>query len=488
MPAAAPQPAAAADAGIPNKAFTLEDAIAQALRKNFDLQIQGYTVENAKDQLAIQQAAFDPTINASVTRSLQQNASNNSTLEGEQRDPTRTNSVNGTLSVTERILPTNGNLTLSTNLARGDTNQSQVRINPAFNNGVTARLVQPLLADAGRRAATAGIDRAKLQVNIASIAYKSRVLAVISDTENSYYNLVAARETLRIRQFSLEYNQRFLEENSARRQTGVATDLDVLSAEVGLARARQQLVQAQQSVRDAEDRLLNLINDPSFEARVGPVAFDDYKGGIPNFSESYKRAREYYPETLSAEEQMKQLRIDLDTARRNQLPDLNLIAQLGYVARTNPDGYIDVIESLPREPGNNWQLGLNYSMPWGRHADKARFRIAQTQLNSQKLRLDQLEQALLVNVRSAVRAVETQLVAVEIASKGSELALRQYEQQSARFQAGLSTSRLVLQFQDDLEDARFLELSARLALRRAAAELGRLEGTSIQRFRVQLPQ
>jgi len=127
-------------------------------------------------------------------------------------------------------------------------------------------------------------------------------------------------------------------------------------------------------------------------------------------------------------------------------------------------------------------------MPWGRHADKARYRQAQNSLNSQKLRLDQLEQNLMINVRSAVRAVETQLVAVEIASKGTELATRQYEQQKARFDAGLSTSRLVLLAQDDLENARFRELSARLALRRAAAELGRLEGTSIDRFRVQLPQ
>ncbi len=489
-PAAAPtQPGSApAVQGTAEKAFTLEDAVAAALQKNFDLQIQGYNVENAKDQVVIQEAAFDPTINATATRSLNQAAANISRLEGEQREPTRRNDVNATIGVTERIAATNGNITLSTNLSRGDTNQSQVLLNPAFNNGVTARLTQPLLANAGRRAATAALERAKLQLNIASINYKSRVLAVISDTENAYYNLVAARETLRIRQLTFEYNQRFFEENQARRSTGVATDLDVLSAEVGVATARQGVVQAEQNVRDAEDRLLNLINVPNFEVRVGPVAFDDYSAGAPNFAQSYKRAREYYPDTLSAEEQIKQLQIDLATARRNQLPDLNLDARLGYSARPTSEGYFEVIENLPREPGNNWSIGLNYSMPWGRHADKARYRIAQTNLNSQKLRLDQLEQSLMVNVRTAVRAVQTQLVAVEIATKGTELATRQYDQQKARFDAGLATSRQVLLVQDDLENARFRELSARLALRRAVAELTRLEGTSLERFRVQLPQ
>jgi outer membrane protein TolC len=93
----------------------------------------------------------------------------------------------------------------------------------------------------------------------------------------------------------------------------------------------------------------------------------------------------------------------------------------------------------------------------------------------------------MLDVRIAVRAVETNLVAVEIAQKATELATRQYEQQKARFDAGLSTSRIVLQFQDDLEAARNSELSAKLNLRRAVSELRRLEGTSLQRFKVEMP-
>jgi outer membrane protein TolC len=332
------------------------------------------------------------------------------------------------------------------------------------------------------------LQRAKLGLNIATIQYKSRVLAVISDTENAYYNLVAARETLRIRQLTFQYNQKLFEENQARRSTGVATDLDVLSAEVGVANARRSIVQAEQSVRDFEDRLLNLINVSDFEVRVGPVAFDDYRGGVPSFANSYKLAREYYPETLSIEESIKQLQLDLETARRNQLPDLDLTASLGYTARATNEGYFEAIDNLPRDHGNNWSIGLNYSMPWGRHAEKARFRTAQTNLLSRKMQLEQLEQTLLVNVRSAVRAVEANLAAVEIAAKATELAARQYDQQKARFDAGLATSRQVLLTQDDLERARFDELNARLALRRAAAELNRLEGSSLNRFRVQLPE
>jgi outer membrane protein TolC len=68
----------------------------------------------------------------------------------------------------------------------------------------------------------------------------------------------------------------------------------------------------------------------------------------------------------------------------------------------------------------------------------------------------------------------------------TELAARQFDQQKARYDAGLSTSRIVVQFQEDLETARFNELSAKVALRRAVAELRRLEGSSIGRYKVEL--
>jgi outer membrane protein TolC len=483
-------PAATSTPAATEKPFTLEDAIALAMRKNFDLQVQSYTVANAKDTIAIQDAAFDPTISATARRSLNQQASTTSRLDGTlllREGPRSDNTVMSVGASLPKLPATNGSVSVTANVQRAATNSQNALVNPSFTSGVSANLNQPLLNGAGRHMATAALSRAKLGLNIANINYKSRVLSVIADTENAFFNLVAAREALRIRQFTLQSNQRLLDENQARRTTGVATDLDVLSADYGVANARRGLVQAEQTVRDAEDRLLNLINVPEFDQRVGPVAFSDYKEGVPSFAVSYKRAREYYPETLSTEQAIKQLELDLETARRNQQPDLNLTASLGYGGLATSEGYSQAISNLPQEHGNNWALGLNYSMPWGRHADKARYRTAQSNLTSRKLQLEQLEQTLLVNVRTAVRAVESNITTAEIASKATELAVRQYEQQKARYDAGLSTSRLVLLAQDDVENARFQELSARLSLRRAVTELRRLEGTSIDYFKVMLP-
>jgi outer membrane protein len=467
--------------------LTLEECIARAMKKNFDIQLQDFSTQSAKESLIVAQANFDPNLTASVNRNFSQAASATSRLDGTTLTGLSNDSTSSSLGVSNRLTQTNGTVSLTANLSRSASNSSNNFLNPSFGDSISASINQPLLKNAGRIVATASVETSKIGVSMAVLAYKSRVLTVIRDTENAYYNLVSARESLRIRQLSLDLAQKLYDENVARRNTGVLTDLDVLSAESGVANARRAVIQAQQGVSNAEDSLLQLLNADNFDDRPGPVTFPDYTAGAPSFAATYKLVRDNYPDTLSAEDQIKQLEISLAVAKKNVLPQLNLTGGLGYTGKATDQGYGHVVSDLPHDHGNNWNVGLSYSVPWGSRADKSNYRSAAINLNSQKLRLEQLQQSLLVQVRADVLAVTTNIASVEIAAKATELTLKTYEQQKARFDAGLSTSRLVLQAQDDLETARFNELTAKVSLRTAVAELHRLDGTSLQRFRIDLP-
>lgn len=488
-PAGAAQPATERPVTIaPERPFTLEEAIAIGLRESFNLQLQGLSLENAKENVVIQEANFLPTLSASATRGTTQQASSTDRLDGTGGVGRRDDSTSYSAGVQQRIPWTNGTVNISADAGRRANNSSNSTFNPQYTNGVSMTFNQPLLADFGREAALAQLENVRIAYRIQTINYKNQILNTITAIEDAYYNLVAQREALRIRQLALDSSQRLFDENQARRSTGVMTDLDVLNAEVGVARGQQSLIQQQQAVRDAEDRLLNAINAPSLDLRPGAVAFDDYRDGAPSFTQSYKLAREFFPSGMSQEENIKQLELTLRNARRTARPNVDLTARLGYTARTSNEGFVDVIGNLVTDHGNNWSLGLNYSVPWGQRADKARVRIAENNVASGKIQLDQLESQLMVDVRAAVRAIETQMIAVEAAMKATELSVKQYDQQKARFEAGLATAFLVLEAQEQLENARFTELNAKLSLRRAVSALRRLEGTSLERFRVELPQ
>lgn len=455
--------------------LTLEECIARAMQKNFSLKIETFSTDIALESLNVARAAFEPTFSSSFQRF--------SSEEAPAFGGDRTDTTDIRLGVSQ-LLPTGTALGLSTSLDRKSSTTSSYAFNPVYGSDVALTVTQPLLRGAGLAVNRAAIERNRLGVAIARLDFKSRVLEVVRNTEAAYYNLVFAREQLAVKLHSLKLAERLFEENKTRKLTGVATDLDVLSAEVGIATARNGVVIAEQGVRNREDALLDLIGQFELDAVLGTVALAPFQEPSPSFDLSYKLARDNQPDFLATQRTISQLGIDVRTAKNARLPSLNVGGSVGYNGLDR--SYRGAMDRTNSGDANNWELDLSLSVPWGLHADRARYRSALASLRQQETRLRQIEQTLLVQVRAAVRAVETNQQSVEINRKATELATRQYELELARFKAGLSTSRQVLQIQDDLETTRSNELLARVNLRIAIADLHQLEASSLERYRITL--
>jgi outer membrane protein TolC len=445
------------------------------LEQNFELKVETFSTDIALESLNVANAAFEPTFTATLQRFVRQD----SPVVGGGRSDTTDARVG-----VEQFLPTGALVSLSASVDRNAGNFSAVAFNPVYNSDVALVVTQPLLRGAGTAYNRSLIERSRLGVNIARLNFKSSVLQVVRDTEAAYYNLVFAREQLVVKRHSLRLAERLLEENRTRRLTGVATDLDVLSAEVGIATADNGVVIAEEGVRNREDALLALIGQFEFDTQVGTVALAPYQELSPSFDLSYKLARENQPDYLATQISIQQLELDAANAKNAARPTLNLGGSVGYngVDRS----YRGAIDRVPHGEAHSWGLDLSLAVPWGLHADRARHRSALASLRQQEARLQAIDQALLVQVRSAVRSVETNQQSVEINRKATELATRQYELELARFKAGLSTSRQVLQVQDDLETVRVNQLLAQVNLRIAIANLHQLESSSLQQYRISL--
>lgn len=315
--------------------------------------------------------------------------------------------------------------------------------------------------------------------------FRSTVLTVIRDVEYAYFNLCYAREQLAVRNHSLSLAQRLLDEAKARQQAGVATELDVLQAEVGVATARRNLLTAQQTMRDNEDSLLTLIGQFELGTPVGSVAFPALSDSVPSFDVSYKLARDNQPDLLSTQLSIKQYEIDTQTSKNSRLPSLNLGSTLGY--NTSETSTSRAYRELSSGKGYSWEAGLTFSMPWGLKAENARYRSSMSTLNQARTSLQKLEQNLQAQVRSAVRSVETNIESVEISAKATLLSVKKYELEKEKFSLGTSTPRRVLEAQDDLESSQVSELQAKVSLRTAVAELHRLEGSSLGKYKINLP-
>ncbi|OAM87525.1 TolC family protein [Termitidicoccus mucosus] len=477
-----PSPAPAVDPALPPLA--LDQCVAMALDKNFDLRIQRHTTETSKDTLEITKAEYDPTLRATVGKTFSESDYRSSSTPGAMVN-TNSNNIEATVGAAQKVI-TGATLQLSTGVNRNSNARANTAYNGVYDSDVVFSVRQPVLKNFGSNVNRAAIDRARLGVARANEDLRASVLGIIRSVESAYYDLAYYRAQLEVRRFSLDLSQRLLDENRARRAAGVATDLDVLQAEVGVANARNDLLVAEKSLHDSEDNLLALINPFEFTATIGPLAIDDTGSPDVSFDRSYKLALDNTPGYASAQYAIRQYEIDAKAAKRNQLPSLDVGASLGFGA---PDDNTGRAYDRAFNGGNyNWGVDATFSIPWGRRAEKAAWRQAMNNLDREKIRLRQIDQDILVSVRTAVRTVQTSEEGVRITTLATQLSEKQYELQKGLFDAGKSTFRLVLDFVDDLNEARMRELQARLSLRNALAELARLEASSLARYNVQLDQ
>lgn len=478
----------------PPAPLTLEKCVTLALEKNFDVTIQRLTTSSAIDDVQIAKASYDPTFSATSSKSFTKSApdvtttysvdSNGNVVTTAKSTSTKVEAEATTLSVSQKIA-TGATITASSELDRNKRSpSSSTGLNPSYLGDVSLRISQPLLKGAGLGVNRAATDRAKIGVDRANYDLKSTVLTVVRNVEAAYYNLVFAREQRDVRRFSLEVAQKLLEENQAKRTTGVATDLEVLQSEVNVATAQRNLVTAEQTVLNNEDALLQLIGRFEFDRKLGALTLPDEGKPTASVDYSYKLARDNKPEYLSSQRYIEQLNLDLKTAKNNKLPNVALGGGVGYASKEH--NYGDASRELWAGKGYNWAVDLSVSVPWKFRSANASLRQAQLLLNREQARLQQIEQGILVDVRTAVRSVETNLETVRLSELSTELSRKQFEQEKARYEAGLSTFRFVQQSQATYDDARTSELQAKVNLRIAYADLAKLEGSSLARYKINL--
>jgi len=458
---------------------TLQNCVAMALGRNFTVRIQQFSVIESVDDVVIQQAAFEPTFGFTGSRQSSKTAVDEEAFGVPPKSVIDT----GAFTLSDTVV-TGGTLTASYQLVRSDYTPTFFLPNPAFGSTASISVAQPLLQGAGTDYNRAAIESARLGVRIANLNFKSTVLTMIYNVETTYYNLLYQREQYKVQQEELRQAQQLLDENTIKRQTGVLTDLDVMQARAGVAAARNQLILDEQAVHNSEDALQQLLGDRQFRSVVGNIDFPVIGEPDVSFERSYKIARDNGPNLAVAQATIEQFKLTALKAKRNTLPELNVNGGLGYNSYAST-----ATQSLTGSwNGYNWNAGVTVSVPWGIQANRALYRQAMAGVRSQEVAYDQADQNLVVQVRAAVRGVQTSIASVRASAENTKFNEKAYELQKAEFDAGLATSYLVLQAQNNLETARVSELQAKVNLLSAIADLRFLEGSSLQLYRINLPE
>jgi outer membrane protein TolC len=467
--------------------LSLADAIALAVKANLGIVLVKQQVQIAQLGVAQNLGAFEPTLNASYTHQSQDyppGALQNNTSLGQLTEATSDRWVAGYLQ----------RLRLGTQIGLQWTND---RTRSSFDSGfaplfyrseLSLQLTQPLLRGFAFRweVPNADVLRAEVASDRAKQDYKASLIATVRDTENAYWDVVEALEGYQVQQGSLKLAEEQLGLTRRQIDAGVLPPSDLINAEGTLAQRQLGLVQAESSVAQSADQLRHLLNLPrdAWAAPLLPLDPPQFDELQVSFEAALDQALQNRPELERLRLDLKRAALDVRVASTEKLPQLDASVSYGLVGQRQ--GYSDAVNQLFSADARAWSAILNFS--WTPLNQSARARAESLRLSERSLRTlqDQTLLDLRLELRTAIRGLETADRSVRAAAKFRALAERSLDAEQRKFLNGTSNNFFVAQRQDDLSRARLAELSALIQHRKAATALRAAMGVLLEHRHVQL--
>ena len=173
---------------------------------------------------------------------------------------------------------------------------------------------------------------------------------------------------------------------------------------------------------------------------------------------------------------MKKADIKLSFAKNQRWPELDLVASYGYNGLDfSRGGSWDQIKNGDFE---TWSVGIEFRVPIGGGVKtRSELRKAQLEIKSQLLALKDIEVIVTNNIDTALHHISSAEKQRQYADSIVELRKRLLDSELARLDAGKSSTRLILEKEDDYRNAKEFALKNNVELQTALLELELAGGT-----------
>ena len=486
--------------GAPEMRLSLHEAAAMALEHNINLEVSRLVLASSQGGIVAATGLFDPVLSADFTEQSQKSASTN-VLAGAQQLEQKQRLF--TLGLTQ-LLPTGTTLALAWDNNRSSTNSSFYYLNPSYGSGFSLSLTQPLLRGFGTDVNRQGIEVARRNRDISRLQFEQIVIATLQQVETAYWSLVYAIDNLKVKEQSLKLAQDLLDQTRTRVRIGTSAPIDIVQSEATVAAREQEIIVAANAVEASRDLLKELMgfeNPEDWQSLIVPTD-----------------SLEATPERVDLA-----AAIDLALARRLELKQRQLEAEIGEVSllaadnavrprvdvkldygyngsnvvyEIGPDGqpvvvgggWSDAVQRLWDRDYPGWSAGVVFSYPLGNNQARAQRVQRRFELGAARQTQAAERQAVIADVRSAVRNLEDSAKAIAAAVKARELAERNLDAEQKKFANGMSTNYQVLQIQEDLAAAQAAELQSRMAYRSSTVAYHVSAGTLLADMGVELEE
>jgi outer membrane protein TolC len=304
------------------------------------------------------------------------------------------------------------------------------------------------------------------------------MMRVVSEAIATYWDLYLAREKHKLRKESEHNAEELLKDNLVRAKTGKMAEKEVLEAEAGLALRKSLVSEAKQTIVFAMNSVRNFLSFSVAEtkAEIEPAEQLVLKEIQPDYADSLARAFKLRAEYIASLKKMKREDIRLLFAENQIWPQLDLKGSynMNGLADTPGNSWHDA----RKEDYTTWSVGIELRIPLGGDM-KSRSELAATRQRKRQtlLEMKSVEVALANEVDTAINNVYNAREQAGHYASVADKNRRLLEAEIARFKAGKSNSRILLERDEDLNRGREAEIESLVKYQKALLQLDLAEGS-----------
>jgi outer membrane protein len=423
---------------------SLAEAVAMALRKNIDLQVEALNSTMADADARRSRGIYDPFFTASANA-------------GALRFPAG-NSRSGSVSVgISQLLPTGGTVAASVSSGYYAFGLQGLGWNPSqWTSQAGVTVTQPLLRNRGKLVTEVSISLAENALKDSLDRYRGVAIDTVSVVIGSYNRLYALRQTLESKKLSLKAAESLQEEMQKKNAAGSVPRMELTNAEYGVIQRRKDLVDAVKNVRDQENLLRYYIGmeEKRELAPTDPPLKIEPEG---NEDQAVTKALDLRPDIRQLRSSLESVRLQEKVAKNQLLPDLSVVAGGGVSGSSGPPS-----ENLKQMGNGNgwWTAGVQLSYPIGNTAAENDYRRAKIRTEQVETQIRALSWKIRNEIEADMRGLISARLQIQIADKSREYAEQRLEEYRKNLSAGKSTTQDVLNAETDLSVARNSQIEA----------------------------
>jgi outer membrane protein len=474
--------------------LSLDDCIRLALSYNTDIRLDHYQIDTAENNLQRVYAPFDPLLTSSFT---------------DQRNKTPTSTQLSGASILNELtqqtqigysqtFQTGTNFQGSLIADKTSTNSSFNTLNPATATTLQFILTQPLLRNRGLFPNRAPILIAQRNLKQARASFLGEVSDIVQQIVGNYWNVVLAREVLAVQQKSLDEAQKSYDHDKKALSLGALPPLDIYRSESQVASRRVGVIQAEYAVKQAEDQFRQSIAadiDPA--TRVLDLELTDRPEPVGelltiDIPTALSRAIANRPELEAVHQQLAIDELSIRLAHNNLKPDLELSGFYlgnglnGYQPGVANTGIGTSLSQSFRFAFPAYGATLSLALPIKNHSAEANLADALVSRGHDQYQQRETNQNILLDVTSAVHALEAAKLGMEAAKVAVDLAKETLHADERKYELGTEQIFFVLDAQTQLAQAELNLIQSQVNFQVAVTQVDHATGDLLEHHHVQV--